>query len=298
MAGPSNQVFIPAGFQELFTFWNHFPGAVICAGGAGIIRGQGRHIPILPKYIISLDRIDDLNRIRRTERYLEIGAMVKLNQIINLGKIVPEALMRCLDNIAGPQIRSQISIGGNLCSSSIRLDIHAPMVALDAQYELRTAQSTRWIAASRFSPPRGPIALAPQELLTRIRVPLEPWNFCKYKKFHGAGSNEPDGAVVFIIRNEKNILTEIRTVYSGQIILREKSGENKLAGRRLPLEARDAAAFVESWRNLLSNQEAVSDAKAPPEDGGTQAPGSSSPPGLKNAQILNFIETAIMEISD
>ncbi|MDR2133841.1 MAG: FAD binding domain-containing protein, partial [Treponema sp.] len=94
MAAPPNQVFFPTGFQELFTAWNRFPGAEPFAGGTGFIRGQGRPVLILPAVILSLDKLEELHRITRTERYLEIGAMVPLNRVIRLGKIVPEILTR------------------------------------------------------------------------------------------------------------------------------------------------------------------------------------------------------------
>ena len=134
MAAPLNQVFFPSTFQELFTAWNRFPDAVPFAGGTGIIRGQGDQTLALPRNILYLDKLNDLRRITRTERYLEIGAMVRLNEIIRLGKIVPEALTRCLEHIAGHHIRNQATIGGNICYPRRRLDSAAPLVALDAHF--------------------------------------------------------------------------------------------------------------------------------------------------------------------
>ena len=227
MAGPDNAFFSPLTTQELFAIWNRFPDAALFAGGTEHIRNHTR-VMQPPRTIISLDKMAELHKISRTERYLEIGAMVKLNQIINLGRIVPEALSRCLENIAEPQIRNMATIGGNLCNASRRLDASAPMIALDAQFELRTAQSSRWIAAARFSSLPGPPVLEPQEILTRIRVPFEPWNLTWYRKFPGSGVNEPGGGILIIIKNQKNILTSIRVVYSGLIILREKNQFQKI----------------------------------------------------------------------
>ena len=143
-----SQVFFPSGFQELFSTWNRLNNSVLYAGGTELIRYQGSRAFSFPPNVIFLDKIKELSKISRTERYLEIGAMVKLNQIIHLGKIVPEALTLCLECIGGPQLRNQATIGGNICNPSGRLDASGPMIALDAQYELRTAQSARWISAS------------------------------------------------------------------------------------------------------------------------------------------------------
>ena len=294
MDAPLNQIFSPSSFQELFSTWNHFPDAVLYAGGTGFIREQSRRVPVLPRNLISLDKMDELRRTSRTERYLEIGAMVKLNQIINLGKVVPEVLTCCLQQIASPQIRNQATIGGNICFPSRRLDTSAPLIALDTQYELRTAQSTRWISASRFSSqpeggpglkrPRqdspGPHGFAGQEILTRIRVPMESWTFTSYRKLHVAGSTESGGGILFIMNNQKDILTNIRIIYSGNTILREKNSENMLLGKHLPLDRKNAEAFVDCWRTYL-----------------THGAGNSQPELIK-VQIMNFIKIMVQHISD
>ena len=287
----ANRVFVPQSITELFSTWDNFPNAVLYAGGTEFFRNQGSSVPELPPNIISLNKLEELRKISRTERYLEIGAMVNLSQIIRLGKIVPEILILCLNSIAGPQLRSTASIGGNICNPTRRLDASAPMIALDAQFVLRTSQSSRWIAAARFSSLPGPPVLALHEILTRIRIPLDPWTFTRYYKFHTPGSSEPGGSILFILRNQKKILTNIRIVYSGQTILREKNSETLLAGKSLPLDKKDATALVDSWRTYLSvfkgNEKFVFGRSE-----------KSSAPDLAKAQILNFIENTIMQISD
>jgi len=291
MAIPPGKVFFPSSFQELFSSWIGNPDAVLCAGGTEHIRNQDSRIPALPRKIISLGNIEELQKISRTERYLEIGSMVKLSQIINLGKIVPEVLIHCLENIAGPQIRSQATIGGNICNPSVRLDASAPMIALDAQYELRSSQSVRWVSASRFSSQPGPLSFVGQECLTRIRVPLEPWTFAWYRKLNFSLASRPGGGILLILRNQKDILTDIRVLYSSQAILREKDAESMLKGKHLPLDHRDASAFVDAWKNYLSSMQEGENAEFPGEYGNLS-------PGLIKSQILRFIESTLSHISD
>jgi CO/xanthine dehydrogenase FAD-binding subunit len=288
-SGPAlNQVFFPSNFQELFSAWSRFPEALPFAGGAELIRGQGKRSPVLPQTILSLEKLEELSRVTRTERYLEIGAMVRLNKIIHLGKIVPEVLTQCLSRIAGPQLRNIATIGGNICNPSRRFDTAAPMIALDAHYELRNAQSSRWVPASRFSPLAGSSTLAPREILTRIRIPLEQWNYSLYRKFGVPGSDEPGDAVVFLLRNQKNILEDMRVVFSGDSVCREKSGEALLIGKKLPLDRRDARAFVERWKTYL-------EAAKFPEGRGGGEPGGVT---FTKARILGFIKTVIMALAD
>ena len=291
MAIPTSKVFFPSGFQELFSSWNSNPDAVLCAGGTERIRNQSSLNQTLPRSIISLDNIEELHKISRSERYLEIGSMVKLSQIINLGKIVPEVLTHCLEKIASPQLRSQATIGGNICNPSVKMDTAAPMIALDALYELRSSQSTRWVSASRFSSQPGPPALARQECLTRIRVPLELWTFTWYRKLNFSLVSKPGGCILLILRNQKDILTDIRVLYSGETIYREKDAESMLIGKHLPLDRRDASAFVDRWKGYLSYLNDENNPEFPGEHGILS-------PGLIKTQILRFIESTLLHISD
>ena len=291
MGAQHNHVFFPSALSDLFSIWDRFPDALPCAGGTGFVLEHGSRVPVFPRNIISLQKMDELKKISRTERYLEIGAMVKLNQIINMGKIVPEPLSRCLKRIAGPQVRNQATIGGNICFPLRRLDASVPMIALDAQYELRTAESTRWVSASRLPYLPGQPMLTNHELLTRIRVPLDPWTFTWYRKFRNSDSNESGGGILFIMKNEKNILTNIRIVYSGKSILREKKSETILLGKRLPLSQKDAEAFIDCWLSYLAALDSDEFYLFPGKDRETQTE-------LTKTRIMNFIRTMIRHISD
>jgi CO/xanthine dehydrogenase FAD-binding subunit len=165
------------------------------------------------------------------------------------------------------------------------------MIILDAQYELRTAQSARWISAYRFSSLPGPPVLAPQELLTRVRVPLEPWTYTWFHKFNTSGSNRPGGLIILIMRIQKNILTNIRVIYSDRIILRDKNSETMLAGKQLPLDQKDTRVFVERWKAYMNAYEGI-------EVSVFSGTGVNFNPELVKTQILSFIESTLMYISD
>jgi CO/xanthine dehydrogenase FAD-binding subunit len=297
MAVLYNQVFHPTGFSEFFSFWNKFPDAVPFAGGTSLLRGGTvvhqnnesnpvyRELPELPANILSLEKIDELGRITRTERYLEIGAMVRLTEIIDLGKTVPDAFTETLKGIAGPQVRNLATIGGNLCVSG---DAAALLAALDARYELRSAAGSRWVSALRFSQVSD--GLKPQELLTRIRVPLDEWNYTVYHKFLPLNTDNEGGVLLLLIKIQKGTLEKIQVVFAGskrdgknpfqpeQTILRDKESETLLEGKNLPLDRRDALHYTKLWKTYLSGME--------------------KPGPLLQAKILNSIEAGIMDLAD
>jgi len=239
----------PESYSDLFAGWARHPEARPFAGGTSFMRAGGKRErePELPEAVISLGKIEEMRRIARSERYLDIGAAVRLSRIIELRKFVPGVLVRCLRDIAGPQLRNMATIGGNVCE---RLDSVAALAALDAQYELRNAQSSWWVTAARFSLDGGSGALGPQELMCRIRVPLDGWDYSAYKKF--ARREGGDRCAVFLARPQKDTLADIRVICkAGSRIWRDRDGEMLLVGKRLPLTRRVAAAFIQSWDSFL-----------------------------------------------
>ncbi|MDR1986719.1 MAG: FAD binding domain-containing protein [Treponema sp.] len=273
-----NQVWFPGSFQELFSIWKQFPDALPFAGGTQFLRGQARRVPVLPRNILSLNRLEELHRITRTERYLEIGAMVKLNDLINLGKAVPEVLTQCLLGIAGPQIRNLATIGGNICTATCRLDATAPMIALDAHYELRNASAARWISTSRFYSPEGSRSLGQQELLTRIRIPLDQWTYSAYTKYTSQETSTGSAVMALILQNQKNVLTDIRIVFAGDRLIHDKNSAALVQGKRLPLERKHVLMVVDHWKTHLASLYLTED--------------------LLQTRLLNFIESSLLALAD
>jgi CO/xanthine dehydrogenase FAD-binding subunit len=202
--------------------------------------------------------------------------MAKLSRIIDLGKLVPKVLRYCLENIAGPQLRNMATIGGNICFPGRCLDSVAVLTVLDAQYELRSAQSSRWISAVRFSSSPRTNALSQRELLTRIRIPLENWDYTFYKKFCGQ-ANESKTAV-FLVKAQKNILSDIKLVYKNDLIWRDENIESILIGKHLPLNRRIAADFLLSWEDFLFDTDEIDE--------------------LSKREFANFIEMNISNLSE
>jgi CO/xanthine dehydrogenase FAD-binding subunit len=166
------------------------------------------------------------------------------------------------------------------------------MTALDAHFELRSATSARWISASRFSAVSPP-ALSPHEIMTRIRVPLEQWNYSLYRKFRTTGSIEAGEIIVFILKTEKNTLTDLRVVYSGDLFLNNRESEALLIGKRLPLSRRDAFAFLDNWKIFLEDLETGVLLKA-----ASAKTSEKKKLDLLKVQILNFLENAVLDITD
>jgi CO/xanthine dehydrogenase FAD-binding subunit len=277
MDAPVNKVFYPVSFSELFSTWNHFPNAVPFAGGTDFTWRQGKSVLELPEVILCLDNLDELHHVKRTEQYFEIGAMVKLNKIIRLGKTVPQILCDCIKKIASLQLRNIATIGGNICCPTRLLDMPAALTALDAQYELRSANSSRWVSASRFHSSEDIAVLNKQELLTRVRLPLYKWDFSMYKKFYSEDKLSSK-TLIFMAKTQKNILSDLRVVFKANTIIKNKSGEGILIGKHLPLNRKAVVDYIDSWDSFLENNDQVD--------------------GLSRHELINCIEETVFNLTD
>lgn len=93
-----------------------FGKTTILAGGTDLLASVKEHI-IEPEVVVNLKSIKGISEIVKTEKGLEIGALVKL-EALGRSKNVANgwaALTESVANTATPQIRNVGTVGGNLC---------------------------------------------------------------------------------------------------------------------------------------------------------------------------------------
>ncbi|MFX0200963.1 MAG: FAD binding domain-containing protein [Candidatus Hodarchaeota archaeon] len=92
--------------------------AKVLAGGVDILRNLKYKVNIEQlKYIVGLKSISGLNSIERTRDGIKIGSMTLLSSLEDSGKIKGNfgLLRQAANRIGTPQLRNQITVGGNLC---------------------------------------------------------------------------------------------------------------------------------------------------------------------------------------
>jgi CO/xanthine dehydrogenase FAD-binding subunit len=264
-----NQVFLPRNLSELFEDWASCPDAIIISGAStlGLSGTEDASVDLKPPIelplkgnIISLELLNEVRGITRTERYIEIGAATPLNDIANMGKILPDVLFRAIKGTCNMALRNLFSVGGSIYS--LQSSLIAAFSALESRYELitpgRGGIQNRWVSASRFSLEKQ--ENLEQTLLGHIRIPLENWTF-------GAFSAVPDSdgeeSVVLAASTEKSNLNTARAIYAGPsvpgFILQNREAEALLSGCKLPLDKKSIDAFAASWSKLLQTIPEMSD---------------------------------------
>jgi len=150
---------------------SQFPDATV-VNGATDVSVAINHGAMHPRAVIDLSRIDVLRAISHDGEMFVMGAGVTFAQ---LGRCHLRALREAALSVAGPAIRNQGTIGGNLVTASPAGDGCVALLAMGGTIELVSERrGPRWVNVREFFLGYRRTALAADELVTRIRVPYNP----------------------------------------------------------------------------------------------------------------------------
>jgi CO/xanthine dehydrogenase FAD-binding subunit len=144
------------------------------AGGTDLMVQLAADASEPPERIIDLWQLDELRRIRLEPDELIVGALTT-HMDLRRASLVRErlpALAEAAATVGAIQIQHRGTIGGNICNASPAGDLLPVLLAADAAFVLGSTRGEREVPADAFWVAYRSTALAPDELLLRIRVPL------------------------------------------------------------------------------------------------------------------------------
>ncbi len=254
------RVFRPKSLGGTLRLYTRNPGALLYAGGTEIARraqrGSGRLLE-LPQKVIYLGNVQELNRISRGQRYLDIGSVLDLSRILSIGRnVLPPVLFETLSAIATPAVRNLATLGGNISLKACRGDSLPALSVIDTQLELRTAGSTRWVRVGEFFDGRNLPDLRPGEILTRIRVPLEEWDFAVTRKVDGGAGYSTSLSFAGVARFPKGNIEALHFCIGGlkAPVFRLPVLEERLKNISLPMQSKLLDTLFRDLADALSDQ--------------------------------------------
>jgi carbon-monoxide dehydrogenase medium subunit len=140
-----------------------------------------------PSVLVDIGRLSDLSYIRDAGDHIAIGALTRHMDVEKspvLAEHVP-LLAHAAGHVGDPQVRHRGTIGGSIAHSDSASDLPATTLALGATYVAQGPNGTREIAAADFFQGFFTTSLAPDEMLTEIRVPKmngAGWSFQKFNR--------------------------------------------------------------------------------------------------------------------
>ncbi|HZX53743.1 MAG TPA: xanthine dehydrogenase family protein subunit M [Ilumatobacteraceae bacterium] len=208
-----------------------------------------------PSVLVDIGRLKDLSYIRDAGDHIAIGALTRHMDIETssvLAEHVP-LLAHAASHVGDPQVRHRGTIGGSIAHSDPASDLPATTLALGATYVAQGPNGTREIAAGDFFQGFLETALAPDEMLTEIRVPKmqgAAWNFQKFNR------RAQDWAIVGVAAWRRNGDSGIGLVNMGSTPILASSVSNALAqGASVEDAAQLAADDAEPQRDLNASPE-------------------------------------------
>ncbi len=161
----------PTSWSEAIDARAAYPDAVVVAGGTDVMVdiNFGR---LHPGAIIDLGRVSDLRTWSRRNGRICVGAGVTYHDLITGLAVALPGLAAAARTVGSPPIRNRGTIGGNLGSASPAGDCHPPLLACGAEVEVASLRAVRMIPIADFflGPKRN--ALAADELIRSVWVPV------------------------------------------------------------------------------------------------------------------------------
>ncbi len=208
-----------------------------------------------PSVLVDIGRIGDLSYIRDAGDHVAIGALTRHMDVENselLAQHVP-LLKHAASHVGDPQVRHRGTIGGSIAHADPASDLPATTLALGATYVAQGPSGSREIAAADFYQGFLTSSLAPDEMLTEIRVPKmngAGWSFQKLNR------RAQDWAIVGVAAWRRNGDSGVALVNMGSTPVLATSVSSALSGgASIEDAAEQAAAEAEPQADLNASVE-------------------------------------------
>ena len=237
----------PATVKEaLDLLGRHKDDAKLLAGGHSLLPAMKLRLA-RPAHLVDLRKVPGLTGIKEDGGMLVIGAMTTHYQIESspVVKAKCPVLAATAAMIGDPMVRNLGTIGGSLAHADPAADYPATIIALGAEMVAEGPKGKRTIKADDFFKGLLTTALAGDEILTEVRVPVTAANAgAAYLKFpHPASRFAVVGvAAVVTVDGGKVSKASVGITGAGTHATRAKGVEAAIAGKGLDAASIQAAA--------------------------------------------------------
>ena len=220
----------------------------VLAGGQSLIPLMNFRLA-KPGYLIDLRNVAGLSGIRREGDVLVIGAMTRMSELERSHEVAVAAplLAEAVGLVAHAPVRNSGTIGGSLAHADPAAELPAVALASDAELVAAGPAGSRRIPAADFL--RGPFStdLAPDEILTEVRLPVWPGGhaFVEFSRIH---ANFAVVGVAALVEEDGGRIRRAALALTGvaPTAIRATAAERVLAGTSAAVDGGAAAAAAEA----------------------------------------------------
>ena len=232
--------------EALELLGRHKDDAKLLAGGHSLLPAMKFRLS-QPKHVVDLKKVPGLSGIKEDGGMLVIGAMTT-HYAIESSSVVKSkcpVLAATAALIGDPMVRNMGTIGGSLAHADPAADYPAAIIALGAEIVAEGPKGKRTIKADDFFKGLLTTALAADEILTEVRVPVcGPKVGCAYLKFPHPASRFAVVGVAAVLTVDGGRVTKagVGITGAGTKAVRAKGVEAGLSGKALDAATIQAAA--------------------------------------------------------
>jgi aerobic carbon-monoxide dehydrogenase medium subunit len=176
MKPPLFRYYDPETAEEAVTLLaEHGDGAKVLAGGQSLVPMMSLRLAY-PDALVDINRVSELDYVARRDGQLAIGALTRhttLERSPDLARGCP-LVAAAMPWVAHEAIRNRGTIGGSLAHADPAAELPAVALALDATLVATSRDGTREIPIEDFFTMPFVSALQDGELLTEVRLPVQP----------------------------------------------------------------------------------------------------------------------------
>jgi aerobic carbon-monoxide dehydrogenase medium subunit len=241
----------PRYLKEAAELLTTLPNAKILAGGQSLVPMMNFRYVIVD-HLVDLGGVDDLRGIAVGDGRLRIGAMTRQRDL----ELSPEIVKHCplmaeaLRHVGHRQTRNRGTIGGSLAHADPAAELPAICAAYDAVVHVASVRGIREVPFSNFSSGFMATALAPDEMIVAIELPI--WRLGHGYGFHEFARRQGDfalaGAAALLDVGAGGIVRRAALALFGVAVqpVRLDAAEATLAGKSLDATLIQTAAAA-AW---------------------------------------------------
>ena len=236
---PGYQLQTPNSLAEALALIGNEPGVwKPFAGGTDlmVLLEAGR----LPhRNYVNIWPLSELRGIDVTDSHVTLGALTTYTDVQAHEVLRTEFPMLCqaASETGGLAIQNRGTLGGNIVNASPAADSPPALLAYDAEIELVSNRGARWLPYDGFHTGYKQREMAPDELLTRIRLPRTTASLKHYYRKVGTRKAQAISKVCLAAtaRVENAVMTDVRVAVGSvaPIVLRCKQTEDAIRGKAL-----------------------------------------------------------------
>jgi carbon-monoxide dehydrogenase medium subunit len=216
----------------------HGDDAKLLAGGHSLLPLMKLRLAT-PSVLVDMGNLRDLSYIRDAGDHVAIGGLTRHHDVEHsdlLAEHVP-LLREAAGHVGDPQVRHRGTLGGSLAHGDPASDLPAVVLALDGTMVARGPGGERAIAAGDFFEGFLETALAPDEVLTEVRVRKTNGDGWAFEKFNRRAQDWAIVGVAAVTGDDPGVAL----VNMGSTPVRATTVEERLRGGAAPSDAAEAA---------------------------------------------------------